>query len=70
MLLVSQRTFRRMDRAQMTQLKFEIERLQRQVRGDQPPLDDQAKVRNRQQKLQRLTRSLSVLNGSLVQLKR
>lgn len=64
-LLVSVRTFRRMTREEIVKLKFELERLQRQIRGDQPPLEDQAKVRDRQQKLQRLTRSLSVLNGAL-----
>lgn len=65
MLLVNQRTFRRMTRDQMGKLKFEIERLQRQTRGEQPPLDDQPRLRARQQKLQRLTRSLAVLNASM-----
>lgn len=40
----------------MSQLTFELDRYTRELRGEQPPLDDTVKVRDRNQRLIRLTR--------------
>ena len=55
-LLVTDRTFRRLSRGEINQLAFEVDRHTRELRGDQPALDDTAGIRDRNHKLSRLTR--------------
>ena len=51
---VTERTFRNMSDAEMSQLGFEIERFLRELRGTQPPLDDLPALQARNRKIQRL----------------
>jgi len=53
---VTDRTFRRLTTAEIHKLTFEIERHTRELRGDQPDLSDINALRDRNQKLVRLTR--------------
>ena len=55
-LLVTDRTFRQLTTAEMRKLTFEIDRHTRELRGDQPDLSDILALRDRNQKLARLTR--------------
>lgn len=55
-LLVTDRTLRRLTQNEVNQLAFEVDRHTRELRGELPPLDDTAKLRERNQKLTRLTR--------------
>lgn len=45
---------RRLRRGELEQLVFEIERLLREVRGDQPSLDDIPALQQRNRRIQRL----------------
>jgi len=61
-VLVTERTYMRFDASQLDQLGFELERALREVRGEQPAIDDLAAVKVRNRKIQRL-------NGAQVMLK-
>ena len=52
--LVTERTFGRLSRGELDKLGFEIDKLLREVRGDQPALDDTQAVQQRNRKIQRL----------------
>lgn len=65
-LLVTERTFLRFEPAQLEQLAFEIERSQRDIRGEQVALDDLPAIQQRNRKLQRLTQALAMLRGVLM----
>lgn len=62
-LLVTERTFKMMSRADLDQLTFEIDRHLRELRGDQPPLDDLQGIQLRQRRMQRLNSALMILRG-------
>lgn len=53
-VLVTERTFKRLQRPELESLSFELERLLREIRGQQPDLDDQKAVQDRNRKIQRL----------------
>lgn len=55
-MLVTERTLRLLARSEIDQLGFELDRLTRELRGEQPAIDDTTKLRERNQKLSRLTR--------------
>lgn len=61
--LVTERTFSRFDRGDLGQLQFEIDRHMREVRGDQPPLDDLQAIQKRNRRIQRLNTALMVLRS-------
>ena len=62
-LLVTERTFKNLTRADLDQLAFEIDRHLRELRGDQPALDDLPAIQLRQRKMQRLNSALMMLRG-------
>lgn len=55
-LHVTDRTLGRLSSAEVGQLTFEVERYTRELRSDQPAIDDATGLRERNQKLSRLTR--------------
>lgn len=61
--LVTERTFRRMQPPELDQLAFELDRYLRDLRGQQPKLDDVQAVQKRNRRVQRLTNALRMLNG-------
>ncbi|MCZ7651550.1 MAG: hypothetical protein M5U13_10510 [Thermoanaerobaculia bacterium] len=62
-VLCTERTFQRFAASELDQLAFEIDRMQRDVRGNQPPLDDLPAIQLRNRKLQRLTGAISMLRA-------
>jgi hypothetical protein len=62
-LLVTERTFQRMSRPDLDQLTFEIDRHLREVRGEQPPLDDIPALQRRNRKIQRLNSAMVVVRS-------
>jgi hypothetical protein len=62
-LLVTDRTFMRLLPAELEQLAFEIDRALREVRGDQPSLDDQPALQQRNRKITRLNQGLTILRA-------
>ena len=55
-LLVTDRTLRRLTRGEVDKLAFELDRFTRELRGEPPPGDDTVRLRDRNQKILRLTR--------------
>ncbi len=62
-LLVTERTFKTMSRSDLDQIVFEMDRYLRELRGDQPALDDLPGIQQRQRRMQRLNSALSMLRG-------
>lgn len=62
-LLVTERTYSRLLPAELEKLAFEMDRALRDVRGDQPPIDDLAAVKQRNRKIQRLTGAMTMLRS-------
>lgn len=61
--LVTERTFRNMQPAEVEQLAFEIDRLLREVRGTPAPLDDLMALKARNRKIQRLNTVVMILRA-------
>jgi hypothetical protein len=60
---VTERTYRHMTVAQMSQLGHEIERLLRELRGGATSNETTAELQNRQRQIQRLNSALTVMRA-------
>jgi hypothetical protein len=61
--LVTERSFQPYNRAQLEKLRFELDRHLREVRSEQPALDDLPAVQNRNRKIQRLNTAGMILRS-------
>lgn len=61
--LITERTFRGMQRAEVDQLGLEIERMLREVRGTPAPLDDLMRLKARNRRIQRLNSVMIMLRA-------
>lgn len=61
--LVTQRTFRALTAVDVDKLAFEMDRHLRELRGDQPSLDDIPAIQLRNRRIQRLNAALLVLRS-------
>ena len=62
-VLVTERHFKRMSPADLGQLSLEIEKVLREIRGQQPAQDDLQAIRDRARKLQRLSSCRTMLQS-------
>jgi hypothetical protein len=62
-LLLTERNFKTLTRGDLDQLVFEIDRHLRELRGDQPALDDLPAIQLRQRRMQRLNSALLMLRS-------
>lgn len=60
---VTERTFQRMTRIDLDKLTFEMDRLLKEVRGNQPDIDDLPSVQHRNRKIQRLNTAMMILRA-------
>jgi hypothetical protein len=60
-ILVSERTYKRLERGELDKLAFEMEKLLREVRGEQVPIDDVTAIQQKNRKASRLMGALSQL---------
>ena len=60
-ILVSERTYKRLERAELDKLGFEMDKLLREVRAVQVPLDDIQGLQHKNRKCSRLMGALSQL---------
>ena len=58
---VNERTFKVMGRAELDQMALELDKHLREVRAEQPAIDDLVAVQHRNRKIQRLTTAQLVL---------
>lgn len=62
-ILVTERTYVRLDAGELEQLAFELDRILRDVRGEQPNAADLDAVKFRNRRMSRLTGALSMLRS-------
>jgi hypothetical protein len=61
--LVTERTFRTLTPADLDKLMFEMDRYVRELRGDQPALDDIPAIQQRNRRIQRINQAMLVLRS-------
>jgi len=61
--VVTERTFKGLTRPEMDQLAFEIDRALREIRGEQPPVDDLPMIQAKNRKIQRLNGALTMMRS-------
>ena len=61
--LVTERTFKTMSRGEVEQLALELDRCLRDIRGEQPPLDDLDLIKSRNRRIQRLNQAFMILRS-------
>lgn len=62
-LLVTERTLKALDRPDLNTLSFELERHLREIRGEQPPLEDTAAIQQRNRRIQRINAAHMILRS-------
>jgi len=62
-IMVTERTFLRLQRPEIDQLAFEIDRHLREIRGEQAPLDDVAALQQRNRRISRLNNAMVMLRA-------
>jgi hypothetical protein len=60
-ILVSERTYKRLERGELDKLAFEMDKLLREVRAIQVPLDDITGIQHKQRKASRLMGAINQL---------
>lgn len=61
--LVTERTFKTLTPAELDKLVFEMDRFLRELRGDQPSLDDIPAIQLRNRRIQRINQAMLVLRS-------
>jgi hypothetical protein len=61
--LVTERTFKALTAADLEKLVFEMERLMRELRGDQPSMEDIPAIQARNRRIQRINQAMLVLRS-------
>jgi len=60
---VTERSFQRMDRGDLDRITFEMDRILRDVRSQQPDLEDIPAIKERNRKIQRINSALMILRA-------
>jgi hypothetical protein len=60
-ILVNERTYKRLERGELDKLAFEMDKLLRETRGEQVPLDDIPAIQQKNRKSSRLMGALNQL---------
>ena len=68
--LVTERSFRTFGAVEMDRIQFELDRRLREVRGDQPDLEDLPAIQLRNRRLQRLQSAQMILHAFRARMKR
>jgi hypothetical protein len=68
-ILVSERTYKRLERVELEKLAFEMDKLLREIRSEQPALDDVPAIQHKNRKMSRLTGALSQLRAYQMRLR-
>jgi len=66
MILINAGTFKKFAPAEMRQLVFELDKVQKEARAEQPALDDTQAIQKRGRKLSRITAALQIINFAMV----
>lgn len=66
LILVNANTFKKFETSEMKQLTFELDKLQKEVRADQPAAEDTQAIQKRGRKLGRITMALQIIHGAMI----
>ena len=66
MILVNTNMFRKFTPAELKQLTFELDKVQKEARAEQPPQDDTQAIQKRGRKLSRITTAMNITNAALI----
>lgn len=65
LILVNLNTFKKFTVVELKQLVFELDRVQKEARAEQPAQDDTQGIQKRGRKLGRITSALQIVNQSI-----
>ncbi|MFQ5876125.1 MAG: hypothetical protein ACE5JH_00305 [Acidobacteriota bacterium] len=65
LVLVNANTFRKFTPEEMKRLAFELDRVQKEVRADQPAQDDTQAIQKRGRRLTRVSQAISILRSAM-----
>jgi hypothetical protein len=65
LLLVNMNTFKKFTTSELKQLAFELDRVQKEARSEQPSADDTQAIQKRGRKLGRITTALQIINQAM-----
>jgi hypothetical protein len=68
-ILVSERTYKRLERGELDKLAFEMDKLLRETRGIQVALDDIQAIQQKNRKMSRLMGAIQQLRGYQLRLR-
>ena len=66
LFLVNANTFKKFTPAELKQLSFELDKVQKEIRAEQPSGEDTQAIQKRGRKLSRITVALQVINQSML----
>ncbi len=66
LILINANTLKKFSPEELRQLAFELDRVQKEIRAEQPPGDDTQAIQKRGRKLSRITQSLILINSTMV----
>jgi len=66
MILVNANTFKKFSAAEKKQLVFELDKVQKESRSEQPAGDDTQAIQKRGRRLSRITTALQIINQSMI----
>jgi transposase len=66
MILVNTNTFKKFSTVELKQLAFELDKVQKEARSEQPAGDDTQAIQKRGRKLGRITTALQIISQSMI----
>ncbi len=65
-ILVNANTFKKFTPAELKQLSFELDKVQKEARAEQPAGDDTQAIQKRGRKLSRITVAMNIISAALI----
>ncbi|HEX9427793.1 MAG TPA: hypothetical protein VGA64_08395 [Candidatus Polarisedimenticolia bacterium] len=66
MILINANSLKKFSPGELKQLSFELDKVQKEIRGDQPPQDDTQAIQKRGRKLSRITQAIQMINAAMI----
>ena len=66
MILINANTLKKFTPVELKQLAFELDKVQKEIRSEQPAGDDTQAIQKRGRKLSRITASLQIINQAMM----
>ena len=66
MILINANVLKKFTPEELRQLSFELDKVQKEIRGEQPAGDDTQAIQKRGRKLSRITQALMMINAAMI----